>query len=247
MRLKDKIALITGASSGIGKGIALKFAEEGAAVIINYNSNASEAEKLKEQIENAGGRASVYKCNVTNYEEVEKMIKFVIDEYGRIDILVNNSGITKDNLIMKMSPEDFDSVVDTNLKGTFYTIKTATKYMMKQRSGKIINMASVVGITGNASQANYAASKAGVIALTKSVAKEYASRNINVNAIAPGYIETKMTDILSDKVKESILGSIPLKRQGKTEDVANLAVFLASDESAYITGQVINVDGGMVM
>lgn len=247
MKLKDKIALVTGASSGIGREIAVKFALEGATVIVNYSGNPSGAEEVVEAIKSNGGSAKSVKCDVSNYEAVEAVMKEIVDEYGRIDILVNNSGITRDALIMRMKIEDFDRVIEVNLKGTFNAIKAASKFMIKQKSGKIINMASVVGLTGNAGQANYAASKAGVVALTKSAAKEFATRNINVNAIAPGYIETKMTDVLNDKVKEEILGSIPMKTIGKPEDIAKTALFLASEDSNYITGQVINVDGGMVM
>jgi 3-oxoacyl-[acyl-carrier protein] reductase len=247
MKLKDKVALITGASSGIGKAVALEFAKEGAVVIVNYSGNAEGAEKTVEEIKELGGTAESIKCNISSFSEVQEMIDKLIEKYKRIDVLVNNAGITKDNLIMRMQEEDFDKVIDTNLKGTFNTIKSLSRYILKQKSGKIINVSSVVGVTGNAGQANYAASKAGVIALTKSVAKEFATRNINVNAIAPGYIETKMTDVLNEKVKEEIVSGIPMKKQGKPEDIAKVAVFLASEDSKYITGQVINVDGGMVM
>ncbi|MCX7883549.1 MAG: 3-oxoacyl-[acyl-carrier-protein] reductase [Caloramator sp.] len=247
MKLKEKVALITGASSGIGRAIALKFASEGAIVIVNYSGSAESAQKVVDEINSFGGRAESIKCDVANYDDVKNMIDNIIEKYNRIDILVNNAGITKDNLIMRMDIEDFNRVIDVNLKGCFNTIKCVSRYMIKQKCGKIINMSSVIGITGNAGQANYAASKAGVIALTKSAAKEFASRNINVNAIAPGYIETRMTDVLNDKIKEDIIDKIPLKKAGKPEDVAKTALFLACDESNYITGQVINVDGGMVM
>jgi 3-oxoacyl-[acyl-carrier protein] reductase len=247
MKLKDKIAVITGASSGIGSEIAIQFAKEGATVIINYSNSSDGAEKVKKEIEEFGGKGIIIKCDVSNYNDVDKMIEKIIEDYKKIDILVNNSGVTRDNLLMRMEEEDFDKVIDINLKGTFNTIKCASRHMIRAKKGKIINMSSVVGITGNAGQANYAASKGGVIALTKSVAKEFATRNINVNAIAPGYIETRMTADLNDKVKEGILTSIPMKRVGKPEDIAKLAVFLASEDSNYITGQVINVDGGMVM
>lgn len=247
MQFEGKVALITGASSGIGKAIALRLASQGATVIVNYSGNQEGAQTVVDSILAAGGQGEAFRCNVSQAAEVEEMMKSVIERYGRIDILVNNAGITKDTLILRMDVEDFDKVIEINLKGTFNTIKAASRYMMKQRSGKIINMASVIGITGNAGQANYAASKAGVIALTKSAAKEFAGRNIHVNAVAPGYIETKMTEVLNDKVKENILSVIPLKRTGKPEDVAKAVVFLASEESNYITGQVINVDGGMVM
>lgn len=247
MQFKEKVALVTGASSGIGRAIAVKLAAEGAKVIVNYSGNSEGAQEVVNDIIALGGSAEAVKCNVSQPEEVDSMIKAIIENHGRLDILVNNAGITKDTLILRMEAEDFDRVIDINLKGTFNTIKSASKYMMKQRTGKIINMASVIGITGNAGQANYAASKAGIIALTKSAAKEFASRNIYVNAVAPGYIDTRMTDVLSDKVKENILSVIPLKRTGKPEDVANVVAFLASENSNYITGQVINVDGGMVM
>lgn len=247
MRLRNKIALITGASSGIGRAIALKYAEEGAVVVINYSGNMAGAAEVVEEIIHNGGTAEAIKCDVSNYKDVENMIGYVIGKYTRIDILVNNAGITKDTLLMKMTPQDFEMVIDINLKGTFNTIQCISRHMIRQKSGRIINMASVVGITGNIGQANYAASKAGVIALTKSAAKEFAARNITVNAIAPGYIATRMTDILGDKVKDEILAKIPMKKEGNPEDIAFTAIFLAMDESNYITGQVINVDGGMVM
>lgn len=247
MRFKDKVAIITGASSGIGSEIAREFAREGATVVINYSSSTDDAEKVKLEIENFGGNAITFKCDVSKYNEVENMIEKILEKYNHIDILVNNSGITKDNLIMRMEEDEFDRVIDINLKGTFNTMKCISRHMIRQKKGKIINMASVVGITGNAGQCNYAASKAGVIALTKSVAKEFATRNINVNAIAPGYIETRMTESLNDKIKDEICSKIPMKKVGKCEDIAKVAVFLASEDSNYITGQVINVDGGMVM
>lgn len=245
--LNGKIAVVTGASRGIGKAIAMKFAQLGATVVINYNGSAQKAEEVKQSITADGGRAVIMQCNVADYDACEAFIKEVIDQFGRIDILVNNAGITKDGLIMRMSEEDFTSVVDVNLKGTFHCIRFASRQMMKQRSGRIINMSSVVGISGNAGQINYAASKAGVIGMTKSAAKELASRGITVNAIAPGYIETDMTNVLSDKVKEETLKQIPLGRMGQTEDIAAAAAFLASDEAGYITGQVLAVDGGMAI
>lgn len=245
--LKGKIAVVTGASRGIGKAIALKLAEEGATVIVNYNGSKDRAKEVKTEIEATGGKAAVYQCNVADYEACEEFIGTVIKEYGRLDILVNNAGITKDGLLMKMSEEDFDKVLNTNLKGTFHTIRFAIRQMIKQRNGRIINMASVVGVTGNAGQANYAASKAGVIGLTKAAAREAASRGITVNAIAPGFIETDMTEVLSEKVKEASRTQIPLGRFGKPEHVAAAVAFLASEEAGYITGQVLNVDGGMVM
>ena len=245
--LNGKIAVVTGASRGIGKAIAMKFAQLGATVVINYNGSAQKAEEVKQSIIADGGRAVIKQCNVADYDACEAFIKEVIDQFGRIDILVNNAGITKDGLIMRMSEEDFTNVVDVNLKGTFHCIRFASRQMMKQRSGRIINMSSVVGISGNAGQINYAASKAGVIGMTKSAAKELASRGITVNAIAPGYIETDMTNVLSDKVKEETMKQIPLGRLGQTGDIAVAAAFLASDEAGYITGQVLAVDGGMAI
>lgn len=245
--LNGKIAVVTGASRGIGKAIAMKFAQLGATVVINYNGSAQKAEEVKQSVIADGGRAVIKQCNVADYDACEAFIKEVIDQFGRIDILVNNAGITKDGLIMRMSEEDFTNVVDVNLKGTFHCIRFASRQMMKQRSGRIINMSSVVGISGNAGQINYAASKAGVIGMTKSAAKELASRGITVNAIAPGYIETDMTSVLSDKVKEETMKQIPLGRLGHTGDIAAAAAFLASDEAGYITGQVLAVDGGMAV
>ena len=245
--LNGKIAVVTGASRGIGKAIAMKFAQLGATVVINYNGSAQKAEEVKQSIIVDGGRAVIKQCNVADYDACEAFIKEVIDQFGRIDILVNNAGITKDGLIMRMSEEDFTNVVDVNLKGTFHCIRFASRQMMKQRSGRIINMSSVVGISGNAGQINYAASKAGVIGMTKSAAKELTSRGITVNAIAPGYIETDMTNVLSDKVKEETMKQIPLGRLGQTGDIAAAAAFLASDEAGYITGQVLAVDGGMAI
>ena len=245
--LNGKIAVVTGASRGIGKAIAMKFAQLGATVVINYNGSAQKAEEVKQSIIADGGRAVIKQCNVADYDACEAFIKEMIDQFGRINILVNNAGITKDGLIMRMSEEDFTNVVDVNLKGTFHCIRFASRQMMKQRSGRIINMSSVVGISGNAGQINYAASKAGVIGMTKSAAKELASRGITVNAIAPGYMETDMTNVLSDKVKEETMKQIPLGRLGQTGDIAAAAAFLASDEAGYITGQVLAVDGGMAI
>ena len=245
--LAGKVALVTGASRGIGKAIACKLAREGAKVIINYNGSKEKAEAVKSEIEAAGGQAEVYQCDVSDYTACETFIQTVIKEEGSLDILVNNAGITKDGLLMKMSEEDFDKVLDINLKGAFNTIRFASRQMLRQKGGRIINMSSVVGVSGNAGQANYAASKAGVIGLTKAAARELASRGITVNAIAPGFIETDMTDVLSDKVKEASEAQIPLGHFGKPEDVAAAAAFLASEEAGYITGQVLHVDGGMVM
>ena len=245
--MEGKVAVVTGASRGIGKAIAINLASKGATVVINYNGSKERAEEVKNIIEAAGGRAVVRQCNVADFDACKEFIETVIKEYGRIDILVNNAGITKDGLLMKMSEEDFDQVLDTNLKGAFHTIRFALRQMIRQRCGRIVNMASVVGVSGNAGQANYAASKAGVIGLTKTAAREVASRGITVNAIAPGFIETDMTEVLPEKVKEASISQIPLGKFGKVEDVADAVAFLASDEAAYITGQVLHVDGGMVM
>lgn len=245
--LNGKVALITGGSRGIGKAIAIKLASYKANIVINYTSNKEHALKVKEEIESYGVKSIVIKCDVSKSDEVNNMIEEVVKEFGQIDILVNNAGITRDGLLMRMKEEDFDSVIDINLKGVFNCTKSATKYMMKKRYGKIINISSVVGLIGNAGQANYCASKAGVIGLTKSSARELASRNINVNAIAPGFIDTDMTSVLNENLKETMLKNIPQNRFGSPEDVANLVLFLASDMSSYITGQIINVDGGMVM
>ena len=243
--LKNKIALITGAGRGIGRAIAIALAKEGAEVVINYNGSEERAKEVKQTIEENGGKASIYKCNVSDFVACEAMNKDIVKEYGHLDILVNNAGITKDGLIMKMKEEDFDSVLNVNLKGTFNTIRHSARQMLKQRSGKIINISSVSGILGNVGQANYAASKAGVIGLTKTMARELGSRGITVNAIAPGFVDTEMTEVLSEEIRENACKQIILGRFGKPEDIANTAVFLASDKADYITGQVISVDGGM--
>lgn len=247
MMLKGKIAVVTGASRGIGRAVAQRLASEGATVIINYNGSREKAEETLREIEETGGRGAIEQCDVSDFEQCREFIQKVIKEYGALDILVNNAGVTKDGLIMGMSEEDFDRVIDTNLKGAFHTIRFAVRQMLKQKSGRIINMASVVGVSGNAGQANYAASKAGVIGLTKAAAKEVASRGITVNAIAPGFIETDMTASLPESVKEASLAQIPLGCFGKAEQVAAAVAFLASEGAAYITGQVLHVDGGMVM
>lgn len=245
--LQGKTALVTGGSRGIGRAIALKLAELGANIVVNYRSSANAVEEIVREIEIKGVKAIAVQGDVSSFADAEKIIKAAVSEFGTLDILVNNAGITADGLLMRMKEEDFDKVIEVNLKGAFNCIRHASSVMVKQRSGKIINISSVVGITGNAGQANYAAAKAGIIGLTKSVAKELASRGINVNAVAPGFIETDMTDALSEKVKEGALGNIPLKRFGKAEDVAEVVAFLSSANSSYITGQVINVDGGMVI
>jgi 3-oxoacyl-[acyl-carrier protein] reductase len=247
MDFSNKVAIVTGGSRGIGRAIAKKLATFNSHVVINYTSSETEALKVKEEIESLGVECMAIKCDVSKSEDVNNMINEVMNKFGKIDILINNAGITKDGLLMKMKEEDFDKVIDVNLKGVFNCTKAVTKPMMKQRNGKIVNMSSVVGVMGNPGQANYCASKAGVIGFTKAAAKELASRNININAVAPGFIETDMTDVLKDDVKESMLSVIPMKKFGTPEDIANLVMFLCSDMSTYITGQVIHVDGGMVM
>lgn len=245
--LTDKVAVVTGASRGIGKGIAIKLAKEGATVIVNYNGSKDCAEEVVKEIKELGGNAESIGCNVSDYAACEEMVKSIIEKYGKVDILVNNAGITRDNLILRMSEKDYDDVLNTNLKGTFNTIKHFTKNFIKLRSGKIINISSVSGVIGNAGQANYSASKAGVIGLTKSIARELSSRNICVNAVAPGFIETEMTAQMAEGILEKAKESIPLGRIGSIEDIANTVAFLASDSANYITGQVICVDGGMAI
>ena len=247
MLLDGKVALVTGASRGIGRAVALKLASEGAKVAINFAGSTAKAEEVKAEIEAKGGQAILVQANVADKEAVAAMVDKVVEAFGQIDILVNNAGITRDGLLARMKEEDFEAVVDTNLKGVFYCTKAVAKLMMKSRSGRIVNMASVVGLTGNAGQTNYAASKAGVIGFSKSAAKELAARGITVNMVAPGFIATDMTDAMTDKAKEAVLGTIPLKREGTPEDVANAVLFLVSDSASYITGQIVNVDGGMVM
>ena len=245
--LENKVALITGAGRGIGRAIAVALAKEGAQVIINYNGSEKKALEVKQLIEEQGGKAVTCQCDVSDFTACEKMIRDVVAEFGHLDILVNNAGITKDGLLMGMSEEDFDKVIDVNLKGSFNMMRFVSRQMLRQRSGHIISMASVVGIVGNAGQANYAASKAGIIGMTKSAARELASRGITVNAVAPGFIETEMTAVLSEEVKKASAAQIPLGHFGKPEDIAKTVAFLASDDAAYITGQVIQVDGGMVI
>lgn len=247
MDIKGMTALVTGGARGIGRAIAIKLGQAGANVIVNYSGSQEAAQNVVDELTCLGVKAMAIRCDVSKFGDVEVMLNTIIDDFGSIDILINNAGITKDTLIMRMTEEDFDRVIDINLKGTFNCIKSASKYMIKQRSGKIVNIASVVGIIGNAGQANYAASKAGIIGLTKSAARELSSRNINVNGVAPGFISTSMTGELSDKIKNQYLDKIPLKRFGNPEEVADTVLFLCSDASKYITGQVINVDGGMVM
>ena len=242
-----KVVFVTGGSRGIGKEVALKFAKNGYNVVINYVSSKTDVESLKDEFSKLGAKSVILQADVTKQEEIENVVKTAIDEFGKIDVLVNNAGITKDNLLMRMSEEDFDRVIEVNLKGTYIVTKAVTKYMMNQRSGSIVNLSSVVGVVGNSGQSNYSASKAGIIGFTKSIAKELASRNIRSNAVAPGFIKTDMTDVLSDTIKENINNNIPLKRMGEAKEVANLIYFLGSEESSYITGQVINVDGGMVI
>lgn len=247
MNLSGKIALVTGASRGIGRQIALTLAGYGATVIVNYNGSEAKAKEVLKEIEEDGGTAEAIQCSVADFAASQDMIQGIVKKYGRLDILVNNAGITRDNLIMKMSEEDFDAVLDTNLKGAFNCIKHVSRQMLKQRSGRIINISSVSGVMGNAGQANYCASKAGVIGLTKSVARELGSRGITCNAVAPGFIKTEMTEVLPEDVKTAMGEQIPLKRFGETSDVAEAVAFLASDHASYITGQVLSVDGGMAM
>lgn len=241
------VALITGSSHGIGKQLALSFAEAGYDVVINYASSEKAALEVSEACQSLGAQTLVIGCDVSQYEAVGQMVQKTIETFSKIDVLINNSGITKDGLILRMKENDFDEVIAVNLKGVFNTVSHVSKHMLKAKSGRIINMSSVIGILGNAGQANYAASKGGIIAFSKSLAREFASRNITVNAIAPGFIQTKMTDVLSEEVKNNILKQIPLGRFGSPKDIADCALFLASDKASYISGQVIQVDGGMAM
>jgi 3-oxoacyl-[acyl-carrier protein] reductase len=247
MNLEGKAALVTGASRGIGKEIALELARQGANVAVNFSGSEAKANEVVDEIKALGREAFAVKCDVSNSEEVAAMVKDTIDNFGKLDILVNNAGITRDNLLMRMKEEEWDDVININLKGVFLCTKAVTRQMMKQRQGRIINIASVVGVSGNPGQANYVAAKAGVIGLTKTAAKELASRNITVNAVAPGFITTDMTDKLSEEVKAEMLKQIPLARLGEPKDIAKITAFIASDDSAYMTGQTLNVNGGMVM
>ena len=247
MKFNDKTVIVTGGSRGIGRAIAIDFAKSGANVVVNYNRSADKAEEVVKEVEALGVKGLAVQCDVSSQEDVEKLLKEAVDTFGAVDFLVNNAGITKDTLILRMKEQDWDSVLDTNLKGTFMTTKVIGKYMLKKKQGRIVNITSVVGIMGNAGQSNYAASKAGVIGFTKSIAKEFASRGLTVNAVAPGFIESDMTDVLSDDVKAAYSKAIPMGKMGKPEDVANAVKFLCSDMSKYITGQVVQVDGGMLM
>lgn len=247
MQLMGKTALVTGSGRGLGKAVALKLAQMGANIVLNDITASDSIDATAEEFKAAGYNVAVTKGDVRNESDVEEMVKTAVDTFGSVDILVNNAGITRDTLMIRMSVKDWDDVLDINLKGAFLCTKAVTKVMMKQRSGKIINVASVAGVTGNPGQANYSASKAGIIGLTKSTAKEFASRGITCNAVAPGVIQSKMTEVLPDKVKENYLKSIPLGRFGTPEDVADVISFLASKESNYVTGQVIHIDGGLVM
>lgn len=244
---ENRTVFITGGGRGIGKEVALKFAKNGYNIVTNYVSDKTDVEALKKEFEEKGVKSLIIKADVTDSEAIESLVKKAIEEFESIDVLVNNAGITKDNLLMRMSEEEFTKVIDVNLKGTYIVTKIVSKYMMKKRQGSIINLSSVVGVVGNAGQCNYSASKAGIIGFTKSIAKELASRNIRANAVAPGFIETDMTAVLGENVKENIYNQIPLKRMGKAKEVANLVYFLGTEESSYITGQVISVDGGMTM
>lgn len=247
MNLEGKAALVTGASRGIGREIALELARQGANVAVNFSGSEAKANEVVDEIKALGREAFAVKCDVSNAEAVAEMVKGTIDNFGKLDILVNNAGITRDNLLMRMKEEEWDDVININLKGVFLCTKAVTRQMMKQRVGRIINIASIVGVSGNPGQANYVAAKAGVIGLTKTTAKELASRNITVNAIAPGFITTDMTDKLSEEIKAEMLKQIPLARLGEPKDIAKITAFLASDDSAYMTGQTLHIDGGMVM
>jgi 3-oxoacyl-[acyl-carrier protein] reductase len=245
--LNGKVAVVTGGGRGIGRAIVLALGKEGVKVLINYRGKKESALETLEELKKLGGEGEIYQADVSVEEEVEKMFSFVLEKWGKLDILVNNAGITKDNLLIRMKSEEWDQVINTNLRGVFLCTRSALKIMLKQRSGRIINISSVVGLKGNIGQANYASAKAGIIGFTKAVAREVASRGITVNAIAPGFIKTEMTDVLSEEMKKKVLDEIPLGRFGDPEDVANAVKFLVSDEASYITGVVLNVDGGLAI
>lgn len=247
MNLGKKIALITGGSRGIGRAIAIELSKQDYNIVITYINNEDSAKKVIDEVEKNGAEALAVQGDISIEEDVNKIIEIVNERFGAIDVLVNNAGITKDNLLIRMKSEEWDDVINTNLKGVYLCTKAVARGMMKKRYGKIVNIASVVGISGNAGQGNYSASKAGIIGFTKSIAKELGGRGINVNAVAPGFVETDMTEVLSDKIKDEMINMIPLKRAGKPEDIANVVAFLCSEKADYITGQVINVDGGMLM
>lgn len=246
-RFEGKVAIVTGASRGIGREIALQLAQEGAKVAVNYSGSKDKADEVVQQIKDAGGEAFAIQADVSNTDSVKTMVDMTIETFGSIDILVNNAGITKDNLLVRMKEDEWDDVININLKGVFLCTKGVSRQMMRQRAGKIVNVASIVGVSGNAGQANYVAAKAGVIGFTKTTAQELAARNINVNAVAPGFITTDMTDALNEDVKNQMLANIPLGKLGSPENVAKTVMFLLSEDAAYITGQTIHVDGGMVM
>ena len=244
---EGKIALVTGASRGIGREVAIQLAAKGAYVIVNYAGNKEAADNVVKEICEAGGKAEAYQCSVNNFDAVKEMIDYIVKEHKGIDIIVNNAGITKDNLLLRMSESEFDDVIDVNLKGAFNVCKHSLRYMLKKRQGSIVNIASVVGIIGNTGQANYCASKAGIIGFTKSIAREVAAKGIRVNAVAPGFIQTDMTDVLSEEAKKNYQETLPMKRLGTPQDVANAVCFLVSEDAGYITGQVLEVNGGMNM
>jgi 3-oxoacyl-[acyl-carrier protein] reductase len=247
LSLENKVALVTGGSRGIGRATALEFAARGAAVVVNYNKSPEAAEEVVKQIQSAGGKAAAFQADVSDFKQAEALVRFTIDTFGGLDILVNNAGITRDQLIMMMPEADWDAVINTNLKSTFNCSKAAVKHMMRKRTGRIINIASVAGQMGNPGQTNYSASKGGQIAFTKALAREVAARNITVNAIAPGFVDTEILDAMSPETLGAALKLVPLARKGRPEEIAYAAAFFASDESAYITGQVLGVDGGMAM
>lgn len=247
LHLQNKVALVTGGARGIGRAIATTLASAGATVVVNYKGNQTAAEDVIRAIEESSGQAIAIQADISQPNDIDRLFKTTLDRYGKLDILVNNAGITRDNLLLRMKEDDFDAVLNTNLRGVYLCTKAALRPMTKARGGKIINITSVIGLIGNAGQSNYAAAKAGIIGFTKSIAREMASRNITVNAVAPGYIETELTEVLSEQIRTAVLETIPLGRLGTPQDVANVVCFLASDAAAYITGQTLTVDGGMVM